>query len=451
MSPRNDRKTGLRGLSLADIAQAKEMPFTAQRIRDAERLVAEGEADVDAYGRRSWRDTDCPGLRLIVTRQGGTFYFAGRIDGRVQSRKIGDSRTIELHEARATAGSLKYDGTAAARIAPRKAVAGGREKLKDVWTAYSAEAERGTFRIRNKRLRPNTLRSYKGVWSASLSDHGDKPVAWVAENIDRMILPLQESTPYAANRALALLSLLFRYASQRRTWAGANPVAEALRKNTLARHEEKPRQRFLSEAERQRFRQACLEAGEPWGSLFLFAHETGLRKRALLGLRWQHVHAQRKGGRYVAAGAAVVIPADIMKSGRSDHGIDLRPEAVEALNRRRDAHPDADDEGFVFCWEDGSPLNSSSYGREFHNIATAAEVKELRPHDLRRDLGARLVAAGTPLPIVAKILGHSPASIGMLSRTYAPVSDSTASEWLLSAPAIPQGRAKRKAKAKTHA
>ncbi len=70
-------------------------------------------------------------------------------------------------------------------------------------------------------------------------------------------------------------------------------------------------------------------------------------------------------------------------------------------------------------------------------------MKDLVPHDLRRDLGARLVAAGTPLPIVAKILGHSPASIAMLARTYAPVSDETARKYLLDTPAIPRLRAKR--------
>ena len=436
------QKNSLKGITLADIAQAKEMPFTPQRIRDAERLVAEGEADVDGYGRREWRDSSCPGLRIVVTRQGGKFYFAGRIDGVSKRKPIGDTRTVDLSEARDVAGSLKYDGTAAARIAPRKAVAGGTDTLKAVWQAYVAEAEAGTFRVKRK-IRPNTLRSYRGVWGASLSDHGGKPMSWVADNIDGIFLPLQAKTPYAANRALALLSLLFRYAAQRRSWAGANPVADALRKNRLARHEEKPRQRFLSDAERQRFRQACEAAAAPWGEVFVFAHETGLRKRALLGLRWKHVHAEHRNGKFVAGKASLVIPADIMKAGRSDHSVDLRPEAVAALERRNAARVDEDENGFVFAWEDGSQLNSSSYGRAFHDICTAAQVKGLRPHDLRRDLGARLVAAGTPLPIVAKILGHSPASIAMLARTYAPVSDETARKWLLDAPAVPKAKRSR--------
>jgi integrase len=448
MSPRNAGKTGPKGITLADIAQAAEMPFTPQRIRDAARLVADGIAEVDGYGRREWRDIECPGLRIVVTRKGATYYFAGRVDGRTSRVKLGHTSAVELDEARAAASDLKHGSTLAAKLAPRKRETSRGATLKATWERYVAEAEAGTFTVK-RRIRPNTLRSYRGVWSASLSGHGSKSLAWVAENVDRLILPLQAETPYAANRALALLSLLFRFAMKRRLWTGGNPVAESLKAGSITRHEEKPRQRFLSDAERQRFRQACLDAGEPWGSLFLFAHETGLRKRALLGLRWGHIHVQRKGGRFLPAGAALVVPADIMKAGRSDHGVDLRPEALVALERRWAARPaDDDGEGHVFSWEDGSPLTSSPYERAFHDIATAAQVKGIRPHDLRRDLGARLVAAGTPLPIVAKILGHSPASIAMLARTYAPVSDNTAREWLLNTPSIPKvKRAAKRSKA----
>lgn len=440
MSPRNKGKTGVRGLTLADIAQAAEMPFTPQRVRDAVRLVADGTADTDAYGRREWRDSDCPGLRIVVTRRGATYYFAGKVEGRATRQPLGHASVVELDEARAAASNLKYGSTLTARLAPRKSRSGGGDSLKSIWDRYVHEAEAGTFTVK-RRIRPNTLRSYRGVWSASLSDYGSRPLAWVAENIDKMILPLQAETPYAANRAFALLSLLFRFAMKRRLWAGGNPVADALKAGSITRHEEKPRQRFLSDAERQRFRQACSDAPEPWGSVFLFAHETGLRKRALLGLRWHHVHVQRKGGRFLPTGAALVVPADIMKAGRSDHGVDLRPEALAALERRWAARPaDDDGDGFVFAWDDGSPLSSSPYERAFHDIAKAAQVRGLRPHDLRRDLGARLVAAGTPLPIVAKILGHSPASIAMLARTYAPVSDNTAREWLLNTPSIPKAK-----------
>lgn len=430
-----------------DFADPARPPFTftPARVAAACRAVASGVAGCDAGGRAWFRDAGQPGLFLRVSRSGAAAYVLYyKHDGRPIRQTIGAVDVVGLAEAREAAGRLRYDRTLAAQVAPRKAEPAGAVTLVQVWQAYIGEAEAGTFTVK-RRIRPNTLRSYRGVWGASLSDHGGRPLAWVALNVDQLIVPLQAETPYAANRALALLSLLFRFASQRGTWAGANPVADALRQNRLARHEEKPRQRFLAADERQRFRQACLEADEPWGSLFVFAAETGLRKRALLGLRWAHVHAQRKAGRFVVAGAALVIPAGIMKAGRSDHGVDLRPEALEALERRWRARPEGSpDDGPVFAWADGSPLSSSPYERAFHDIAKKAGVKGLRPHDLRRDLGARLVAAGTPLVIVAKILGLSSASVAMLARTYTPVSDETARRYLLDTPGIPKAKASRR-------
>jgi integrase len=430
-----------------DFADPARPPFTftPARVAAACRAVAAGVARCDADGRAWFRDAGQPGLFLRVGRSGaGSYVLYHKREGRPIRQTIGPVDVVGLAEARAAAGRLRYDRTLASQVAPRKAEQADTHTLEQVWTGYIAEAEAGTFTVK-RRIRPNTLRSYRGVWAASLSDHGGRPLASVALNVDQLVVPLQAETPYAANRALALLSLLFRFAAQRGLWAGANPVAEALRQNRLSRHEEKPRQRFLSDDERQRFRQACLEADEPWGDLFVVAAETGLRKRALLGLRWAHVHARRKAGRFLPAGASLVIPADIMKSGRSDHGVDLRPEAVEALDRRWRARPEGSpDDGPVFAWPDGSPLSSSPYERAFHDIAKRAQVKGLRPHDLRRDLGARLVADGTPLPIVAKILGLSAASVAMLARVYAPVSDQTARRWMLGASAIPAAKRSRR-------
>jgi hypothetical protein len=74
------------------------------------------------------------------------------------------------------------------------------------------------------------------------------------------------------------------------------------------------------------------------------------RSRALLGLRWKHVHAEQRNGKFAAGKASLVIPADIMKAGRSDHSVDLRPEAVAARERRNAARVDEDENGFVFAW-----------------------------------------------------------------------------------------------------
>lgn len=404
-----------------DLEESREFPLTPGRIADAERAVAGREVSLDRYGRREWRDTDAPGLRIVVTGRGAVFQFAGRIEGKPVRKTLGPCHTLTLAEARKAAGTLKFDTTAAAKLAPRRKAEVAGEPLVAVWDRYIADAEAGRF-VARRRLRPDTLRSYRGVWGAHLKQYGDRPLGWIADNIEAIFEPIRSSAPYAANRTLAMLRILFVYAIRRGSWKGSNPVADAQARG-LTRHAEQPRQRVFSDAERKRFLKACAEAAQPWGSLFTFAIETGLRRRALLGLRWSH--ADIEGGR-------LVIPQALLKSaGGGELGIDLTPAAVAVLQAVRPDEPDADLP--VFAWEDGSPLTPSPYERAFHDIAKKAKLTGLRPHDLRRDVGARLVAAGTPLPIVARILGHSPKSVAMLARTYAPVSDATARAWMMKA------------------
>jgi len=413
----------------------REFRFSPSRIEAACRAVANGAAPTDASGRAQWRDTEQPGLCLRVGRSGAAnFILYLKVGGRPLRKTIGPVDAVGLPEARAAASRLRFDTTTAAQLAPRKRKDQTIATLASVWDRYIVEAEEGTFRVK-RRLRPNTIRVYRGVWEASLANHGRRPLSWVADNLETIHRPLQASAPIAANRALALLSILFRFASQRGLWNAPNPIAEAIRANRIARTEERPRQRFLSDAERARFLAACDAAAAPWGDLFRFAFETGLRKSSLLALRWRDVRAVRRNGRFIADGAALVVPAEAMKGGRSDHAVDLRSEAVAALERRYRDRKENDDSP-VFSWPDGSPVTSSPYERAFHAIIQAAGLSGLRPHDLRRDLGARLVAAGTPLPIVARCLGHAPASIAMLAQTYAPVSDATARQWMLSLPSV---------------
>lgn len=412
-----------------DLEEAREFPFTPARIAEAERAVAEGAVTLDRYGRREWRDTGAPGLRIVVTGRGGVFQFAGRKDRRAVRKSLGSCATVTLAEARKAAGVMKYDSTAAARLAPRQKQASSGERLKAIWERYIADAEAGRF-VARRRLRPDTIRSYRGVWAAQLAKYGDRSLTWVAENVDRVFEPIRSSAPYSANRTLALLRIIYVYAMRRGEWQGSNPVADAQARG-LTRHVEQPRQRVFSDAERRRFLKACDEAASPWGLLFKFAIETGLRRRALLGLRWSH--ADIEGGR-------LMVPQSLLKStGGGELGIDLTPAAVAVLEAVASAgEPEADRS--IFGWSDGRPLTASPYERAFHDIATKAGLKGMRPHDLRRDVGARLVAAGTPLPIVARILGHSPKSIAMLARTYAPVSDATARAWMMKATANAQRR-----------
>ncbi len=66
-----------------------------------------------------------------------------------------------------------------------------------------------------------------------------------------------------------------------------------------------------------------------------------------------------------------------------------------------------DENGFVFCHDDGSPLNPSTVTHSFSKVAVSAGMPHLRLHDLRHIHATMLLKAGTHPRIVQERLGHS--------------------------------------------
>ena len=99
-------------------------------------------------------------------------------------------------------------------------------------------------------------------------------------------------TPYAANRALAVLSGMMKWAEQQGYRPrGSNPI------KGLERFREQKRERFLSEVELRRLGDA-LTAAEAKASPFAIAAIrllmfTGARRDEILTLRWEHVDLER--------------------------------------------------------------------------------------------------------------------------------------------------------------
>jgi hypothetical protein len=74
------------------------------------------------------------------------------------------------------------------------------------------------------------------------------------------------------------------------------------------------------------------------------------------------------------------------------------------------------DHGLVFAREDGEPLHPESVTKRFGRLAAAAGLRPIRLHDLRHGQASLMLAAGVPLAVVSKRLGHS--SVAITSDTY---------------------------------
>jgi integrase len=74
------------------------------------------------------------------------------------------------------------------------------------------------------------------------------------------------------------------------------------------------------------------------------------------------------------------------------------------------------DHGLVFARENGEPLHPETVTKRFGKLAEAASLRPVRLHDLWHGQASLMLAAGVPLAVVSKRLGHS--SVSITSDTY---------------------------------
>ncbi len=73
--------------------------------------------------------------------------------------------------------------------------------------------------------------------------------------------------------------------------------------------------------------------------------------------------------------------------------------------------------GEVFTREDGHVLEPSAVFKRFKALAKAAGLRVIRMHGTRHTTASQWIAAGVPMPVVSKLLGH--AAIGTTVNIYA--------------------------------
>ena len=160
--------------------------------------------------------------------------------------------------------------------------------------------------------------------------------------------------------------------------------------------------------------------------LFRFAFYSGLRRGEVLGLRWADVDLATGGvavrrSRVVVGGKGI---AQDPKTAAGVRAVALPAPAVDALRsqwalRARDklAAGERWREGdWVFATETGGALNPNNVSRDFRRLRDAAGLPPLPFHALRHSAVSVQLAAGVPLEIVSKKIGHK--RVGLTADTY---------------------------------
>ncbi len=243
------------------------------------------------------------------------------------------------------------------------------------------------------RLKPRTQAKTCGV----LHNHilpalGRLPVEAVER---RQVVELHRNLsdrPVAANRAVKILAHMYRLGEG---WglvpAGCNPS------RAIEKYPERGRERFLTDAEFARLGRVLDEAvdGGPVPPMAAAAIRllmlTGCRKGEILSLRWADVDLD--------AGELRLPDA---KSG--PRAVQLPPPAVRLLEEmpRRAGSP------WVFPGRDrDGRYSAAGLDGAWQAVREAANLEDVRIHDLRHSFASRALALGETLPVIGKLLGHN--------------------------------------------
>lgn len=246
----------------------------------------------------------------------------------------------------------------------------------------------------------------------------------------------------------------------------------------------RPRVEVWQPAELGRFLDWAYAAGERLAPIIEATATTGLRRGEVLGLRWIDVDLDRS--RLVVAQQAVAIGKELVlgapKTTAGEHRVvDLDAGTVELLRSwrlRQDAEraewgDSWQDFGLVWTWQDGRPLAPDDLTRRFPRLikrfnderrirllsADSDELARLEAqdpermarirssdalaggalpllhfHSLRHLQASLMLAAGAPLALVSKRLGHS--SITLTSDTYSHLLDGVGAQAATAAAAL---------------
>jgi integrase len=366
-----------------------------------QRLVDTAQAHVrDVY---LW-DSDVRGFGLRIKPSGSrSFIVALRVGGRggqQRRRTIGKPSILSVDNARQKARLM---------VAEAK---GG----KDPVAALIAERQK----LRLRELVPLFLSQYVEVRRKPSYAHACRRI------FDKHILPrfamraiadvtrpeitrwhqeLRE-TPFQANRCLSLLSKLMTWSIRHgyRDQSGGNPC------QYIEKFSEPKRERYLSTDELRRLA-TMLDIAEE-GPLPLTAQSmfperrisrfavaairllllTGARRDEIRTLSWEHVNLERR-----------ILSLPDSKTGQKT--ILLSDAAADLIG----SLPRVAKNPFVFAGgKPGAPVNDLE--RPWQKVRKAAELEDVRLHDLRHTFASIAAGAGHSLPIIGKLLGHTQAA-----------------------------------------
>ena len=331
-------------------------------------------------------DRDVPGFGVRVYASGTKMYVVqSRTEGKSVRVTVGRHGVISADEARRRAvrivNRIKAGEEPVAEPLPAR-LAGG-PTVADLVARYMEEH----VAVRCKDSTAEGMR--KLVDKHILPTFGKLPLLAVERERVVVFHARLNGVPYAANRAVALLSRMYRAAA---AWGmvpdGTNPC------RGIGRHRERRCERFLTDTEFRRLGTVLDGAvadgrvsGHAVAAIRLLLL-TGCRKSEILSLKWQGVD--------LAAGEI-----RLADSKTGPRAVPLSPPAVRVLEEL----PRLADSPWVIPGQKPGTHMTNLDG-PWRIVRERAGLDDVRIHDCRHSFASRALALGESLPVIAKLLGH---------------------------------------------
>lgn len=246
-------------------------------------------------------------------------------------------------------------------------------------------------------LKPGTAQNYRALLSSViLPALGDRDFRAVTRADVEELHATMKARPGAANSVLCVIGSLYRKIIEDWQLADMRNPAHRVRHFPLRR-----RERFLTPEERRRLhdviqaglqvpagRKGHLRVASVW-ALDLLAL-TGRRRDEILTLKWEMVDWQH-----------AILNLPDTKTGQLKTPVSARVLGLLRHIHDRTGNPRS---GYVLRTARGTRLRGIN--RTWENIRAAAELADVRLHDLRHSFASDALMSGVPLAVVGEMLGH---------------------------------------------
>lgn len=272
--------------------------------------------------------------------------------------------------------------------------------------------------IKEKTVRPNTVRNYRERYSRNIKKHIGKKLINDVKPMHCQIILNDMADDYAGStiyQCLIALYNMFQSAFEN-SIIPSNPVTKTVK---LPKEIEK-KTRVLTISDQKRFMERAKNtANYPQ---YLFVLNTGVRTGEMIGLKWEDVDFERRiisirrsmEYRY-STGEWRIGPPKTKKGYRDIPMTEECTVMLKELKAKLDLGRYVEDEfkEFVFINRKGIPTKNSTYDAHIAKLTKQAGIENFSMHTLRHTFATRCIEAGMRPKTLQQILGHSSINITM--------------------------------------